>query len=195
MRFGLSEIDDVLISSDTIKGKISEFYNILSQGGLSSFQTLMKTWEELGMSFEENTWLNICERTHFPFTSNKVKEANFKFIHKLYLTPIKMHKISKDISSKCPRCKRTDGTFVHMFWECNLLIGFWKSIHSFTQSVLETKFDLSPSLYLLNDTLDLQLDRKKCRVLITITYFAKKCILLLWKDDSPPTFTGVFCFF
>ncbi len=75
LQFGLSEVEDILISSDTIKGKISEFYNILSQGGLSSFQTLMKIWEkELEMSFEENTWLNIIfERTHFPFTSNKIK--------------------------------------------------------------------------------------------------------------------------
>ena len=86
--------------------------------------------------------------------------------------------------------KDVKGLMEHLctFWECDLLISFWKSIHTFTQSVLEIKFDFSPSLYLLNDKLDLQLDQKKCRILIMITYFAKKCILLLWKDDSPPTF-------
>ncbi len=58
-------------------------------GGCSSFPNLLMIWEkDLDMELNEITWLNICDRIHFPFTSNKIKEANFKFIHKLYLTPI-----------------------------------------------------------------------------------------------------------
>ena len=189
LRLGLSEVEDNLLSSKTIKGKISTFYNILSREGQSSFLLLKNIWEkELGRNLEDNAWLNICERIHFPFTSNKIKEANFKFIHKYYLTPIKMHKISKDISSKCPRCKKMEGTFMHMFWECDLLKSYWNSIHSLAQLVLNIKFELNMSLYLLNDTYDLQLDNKKCRILVLVTYFAKKCILLFWKNDSPPSF-------
>lgn len=37
-------------------------------------------------------------------------------------------------------------------------------------------------------THDLHLDNKKCRMLILVTYFANKCILLFWKNDSLPSF-------
>ena len=99
-----------------------------------------------------------------------------------------MHKISKDVSALCQRCKKVEGTFLHMFWDCVHLKRYWSSIHSFTQSVMDTQFDSSSSLYLLNDTHNLQLDHKNCRILILITYFAKKCILLFWKNDSAPSF-------
>uniref|UniRef100_A0A672ZIN4 Reverse transcriptase zinc-binding domain-containing protein n=1 Tax=Sphaeramia orbicularis TaxID=375764 RepID=A0A672ZIN4_9TELE len=85
-----------------------------------------------------------------------------------------MHRISRDISSVCHRGKKREGTFMHMFWDCHLLKSSWSSIHSFTHSVLDLQFDVSSSLYLLNDTYNLQLDHKKCRILILITYFAKK---------------------
>ncbi len=44
-------------------------------------------------------------KEYFPFTSYKIKEANFKFVHKFYITPIKMHTVFKDNSQNCSRCK------------------------------------------------------------------------------------------
>lgn len=99
-----------------------------------------------------------------------------------------MHKISKDNAPNCPRCRMEEGSFLHMFWQCHLLKSFWHSVHSFTKSVLKIEFNLNPCLYLLNDMPDLRIDSKKCRILLIITYLAKKCILLLWKNESPPSF-------
>ena len=122
----------------------------------------MKIWEtDLAMKLDENTWQNIIDRIHFPFTSNKIKEANFKFIQKLYLTPIKMHKISRENSLNCPRCKNKQGTYMHMFWHCEKLKDFWNSVYSFTKSVLEIQFNASPCVYLLNDLPDIRMDSKK----------------------------------
>ena len=64
LRFGLSQYS--LISSITIKGKISEVYGILSTTGHSCFLTLLKIWEkDLGLVLSENSWSNICGRIHF----------------------------------------------------------------------------------------------------------------------------------
>lgn len=99
-----------------------------------------------------------------------------------------MHKILKDISAMCQRCKKEEGTFIHMFWDCSLLKHFWDSIHTFAELVLNRQFKLKSSLYLLNDTKHLLLDQSKRRIFILITYFAKKCVLLLWKNEIPPSF-------
>ena len=102
-----------------------------------------------------------------------------------------MNKISNDNSPNCPRCKTELGTFLHMFWQCEKLKGFWSLIHLFTKSVLDAEFDLSPCAYLLNELPEIRMDQKKYRLLIMITYFAKKCILLLWKGELSPSF-GMF---
>lgn len=74
IRRDLSELEDTLLFSDTIKGKISELYNILIKEDQTSSFHLRKIWErDIGKSFEDNAWLNICNRIHFPFTSNKIK--------------------------------------------------------------------------------------------------------------------------
>ena len=47
---------------------------------------------------------------------------------------------------------------------------------------------MTPCIYLLNAQQDFVLDPDRENVFITITYFAKKCILLLWASNTSPTF-------
>ncbi len=44
--FGVSEVEKI-ISSILIQGKMSDLYDTLSKGGLSSFQPLLKIWEKI----------------------------------------------------------------------------------------------------------------------------------------------------
>lgn len=78
------------------------------------------------------------------------------------------------------------GGFLQMLglYSTNTLQSYWGSIHSCTQSALDMQFDMNRSLYLLNDTNNLHLDSKKCRILILITlqrkayfYFGRKTLL------------------
>lgn len=119
----------------------------------------------------------------------KYNKQFFKFIHKFYLTPGRVHKFSNDNLPNCPRCRIAEGSFMHLFLQCEKLTSFWNSVHTFTICALDIEFnEKNPCLYLLNAMPDLSLDKRKCRILIMIKYFAKKCILLLWKDNAPPTF-------
>ena len=77
---------------------------------------------------------------------------------------------------------------MHLFWDCDVLKHFWDSIHALTKAVLDIEISLNPCFFLLNDMANFKLNPKHYRILITITYFAKKCILLFWKNERPPTF-------
>lgn len=78
----------------SLKGKIYEFQNILIKCCVSCYEPLLNVWEkDVGME-SNDMWLNICNRFHFPFTRNKIKEANFKLIHECYLTPLRLHKLT-----------------------------------------------------------------------------------------------------
>lgn len=87
-----------------------------------------------------------------------------------------MHTISKDNKADCPRCETEEGTFMHMFWQI-LLKHFWNSVHSFTTLVLV--FIKGYARFPIR------------RILITITYFAKKCILLFLEKWVPSYFTAI----
>lgn len=182
-----SEVEELLCSDISTKGKISAFYRILIKQGESSFDALRGMWgRELGANFDGDTWAEICETVNFPDTSTKIKELNYKFIHKFYITPVKLHRMFPNTSPKCLKCKTEDGTFLHQFWHCQKLREFWTAIHLTTQKILNSQIDMTPGVYLLNYATS-SIHRDKQRLLITITYFAKKCILWLWKSDKSPT--------
>lgn len=113
---------------------------------------------------------SVRQKLTSPFTGNKIKETHFKFIHKFYLNRIKLHKISPQKSALDFKPFKE-----HLFWHCESLKSFWASVHLFTESVSE--FDLNPCFYLLHDMPGFHSDNKKCRFLITISNYAKKCRL------------------
>ena len=61
------------------------------------------------------------------------------------------------------------------------------SIHSAAQKILDVQFDMTPCIYLLNAQQDFVLDPDREYLFRTITYFAKKCIILLWASNTSPT--------
>lgn len=76
IRLFLSELEGTFFSVDTIKGMISKCCHILTKESQSSFRLLKTIWErDLSRTFEDDVWVNICHRIHFPFTSIKIKET------------------------------------------------------------------------------------------------------------------------
>jgi len=57
----ITEVEKQLLSSFTLKKKISELYALLSNVGLSTFDSLRVIWEkDLGSNFSDEEWLSVC---------------------------------------------------------------------------------------------------------------------------------------
>lgn len=52
----------------------------------------------------------------------------FKTIHRLYLSKVKLHLIFPDVSPLCNRCKIEDGTLIHSLSSCTKLQDYWNNI-------------------------------------------------------------------
>lgn len=79
-------------------------------------------------------------------------------------------------------CRTEKGTVVHRFCHCSKLVDFWRSIHTAALIILDMELEQSPSRYVLNYMPNATLDSDKLRLLlITISYFADKCILVFWR--------------
>ncbi len=116
-------------------------------------------WQwDLGCNFSEEQWGTICQNIFTSFSCNKIAEQNYKFIHRTYLTPLRLSKMYPNVSSRCHRCKTYIGSVMHIFWECRKIYYFWKSIRDFTAKVLQIPWDNTPTQYLFGTELDKTLD-------------------------------------
>ncbi len=71
----------------------------------------------------------------------------------------------------------SSGTFIHMFWECPIVINLWTHVNLVLSSLLQIDYFANPSLCLLNDDSDLCISLIQKRMLFTGFTAAKKTIL------------------
>jgi len=187
-RFNLSELKETIMSVNSFKGLISRLYTLLAYSDSSVYDSLKPLWErDLGVQFGPDNWTRICDGIFPKCTSISIHEQNFKFFHRIYFTPVRLHKMFPGCSDLCFKCKTCKGTLFHVFWSRVLIQPFWKGVHSAIQEITGKHFILSPSLFLLNDIpIDL-LDSDFKPLITTLIFLAKKCILLKWSTPQVPT--------
>lgn len=155
-----------------------------SKGAISKI-----SWQkDLNMGLSDQQWDKICKNIFLGMSCNKIIEQNYKFMHRVYITPLRLNRMYPNLTSKCNRCKIQVGTLLHMFWECKQLTDFWNSVHGFMVERTNSPLDRSPIICLFGTDLGERQNSVRQYHLNTMSYIAKKCILLYWNQEKPPTF-------
>ncbi|KAL7824967.1 hypothetical protein SRHO_G00342770 [Serrasalmus rhombeus] len=56
----LTGLEELLLSSNSLKGRISAFYRLLSSTSVSSYNALRTLWErDLTVSFSDDEWCRV----------------------------------------------------------------------------------------------------------------------------------------
>ncbi len=74
----------------------------------------------------------------------------------------------------------SSGTFLHMFWECPIVINLWTHVNLVLSSLLQIDWLANPSLCLLNDDSGLCISSIQNRMLFAGFTAAKKTIIQNW---------------
>ncbi len=89
---------------------------------------------DLNLSVDwESVWFNLS------LTSKNLAHRliHFKVIHRAYITPYKRFKMKLQSNLNCHICNTTSsGTFMHMFWECPVVISLWTHVNLVLSSLL-----------------------------------------------------------
>ncbi len=81
----------------------------------------------------------------------------------------------------CHICNTTSsGTFLHMFWECPVVISLWTHVNLVLSSLLRIDWSVNPRLCLLNDDSGLCINSMQKRMLFAGFTAAKKTIIQNW---------------
>ena len=119
--------------------------------------------------------------------STKHRQIQFNIFHRTYYTPYRLHRIDSNISSRCQRCKVTDGDLIHMLWSCPKIEGFSKRAIELTSRVIGIRIEQDPKLWILGDTSSVKVNYYKKYFILLASTAAKKCILINWKSENSPT--------
>merc|ERR1711973_448677 len=66
--------------------------------------------------------------------SSKLKNFQFKLLHRRIPTNKFLYTIKVKDNNLCTFCKKDIETLIHMFWTCEIIQTFWRSLEKLLQS-------------------------------------------------------------
>lgn len=127
----------------------STLYGALLGTDSPKLEKLWKTWHSDIPSLDREGWEDCLEYGPKLVISSKDKLIQVKFLHRIYYTPQRLHRIYLDRDPECPRCKAHTGTFFHIFWDCPIISAYWTKVFGEINSRLQLSLPMIPELALL----------------------------------------------
>lgn len=62
------------------------------------------------------------------FISSRDKLTQVKFLHRVYYPAKRLQRMFPQPDPNFPRCDLHMDTYMHMFWECPVLVSFWREV-------------------------------------------------------------------
>lgn len=113
----------------------------------------------------------------------------FKVLHHLRYSKVRLARIFPDIDPICGRCKQASATICHMLWSCSKLTEFWNSF--FNTVPQEYNYNIQPSpitaIFGMTPCPDDSNPPASLQQTIAFSSLLTRCaILFKWKDSKPP---------
>uniref|UniRef100_A0A3P9KC19 Reverse transcriptase domain-containing protein n=1 Tax=Oryzias latipes TaxID=8090 RepID=A0A3P9KC19_ORYLA len=159
--------------------------NPLSTGG-----TRILWSRDLGVELSSETWSKAFVAAKTVFTCNRLRENQYRILHRLQYTPQLLHRFNPQSPPLCIKCKTGLGTYYHCIWQCPLIIRFWKNIVTEVSCIFHKTIPLNPALFLLGVSVERPpLSGQEMVLLQKLLHLARRCILLQWIQGQPPSVT------
>uniref|UniRef100_A0A8P4KRJ8 Reverse transcriptase domain-containing protein n=1 Tax=Dicentrarchus labrax TaxID=13489 RepID=A0A8P4KRJ8_DICLA len=186
-----SDAERFLLERKNRKHFIASFYSLLGSSVSYHIPDISHKWEkDLNNEYIEDDWHATIRLIRSTSTCNRLRETQYKILHRLHITPVILNKIDHSISPLCNKCNLERGTYFHYFWECKLISRFWTLISKVVSGIFKVKIEKDPGVFLLGlPSRDLHLTASHCKLFEKLLLVARKCILKNWIKVFPPSVT------
>lgn len=171
-----NEVERFLISRKGVTGFISCFYALLHSLNTGNITSVVRKWErDFDTEYIEDDWQEAVKVFKSTFTCNKLRETQYKILHRLHLTPYRLNKMDRQISPLCIKCLRESGTYYHYFWQCKLIRRFWGTISQELSGIFQVKVRKDPGFFILGlPSRELTMTRLKFKLCEKLLLLARK---------------------
>jgi len=169
-----SLLDSIFKCSTVTKQIISKIYTLLNSHQVISLESLKRKWET---DLEE------------PISCLRHAVVQFKIVHRLHWSKVRLSKFKPDLDPTCDRCKQAPATLLHMFWTCPRLYIFWQSIFDAFSGICGKTIHPSPLISLFGvPPVEISLSKCNTNMIAFGSLLARRLILSKWKDSHPPAY-------
>lgn len=129
----------------------------------------------------DSAFVNI----HTIVSSTKLRDFQFRFLHRKIFTNYILKIWGKVDSDRCTFCLDEYETIEHLFFYCNITKAFWVKLASWYEAMTDTEINITNKCILLNTYNE---HVSKTSILDTIVLMAKQYIYRCKIQDRHPNF-------
>lgn len=189
-----SAMETVFLSNPFQRGLIAKIHNVLSQEETTpTLDHLKRAWQDdLGVSITDNQWSKAQRNVHSTSVCIRHGLLQFKVLHRLHLSKLKLSKMFPSISPSCDRCSQGPASLAHMFWNCPHITTYWNTIFQTLSKILKKQLKPEPIWALFGvKPVNVQLSDTQNSMVGFVTLLARRLILLCWKQKMPPAHSAL----
>ena len=141
-------------------------------------------WErDLSQEWDPEQWYSTMTRAYKGVLNVALIEASLKVITRWYLVPERLHQCFPSSSPLCFRDCSHRGSFLHVWWECPKIRGFWNRVFHLIRKVTGVPVAQSPHVALLNFA-PAEASKSQKRLIHFMLLGAKLTIAKAWKSST-----------
>jgi len=112
-------------------------YDILANKNLLTLKRVRKKWVRdcKLQAVEDLNWTFIYSLPRICTVSTKLRNFQFKFLHRRIATNSFLFKIQISDTALCYSCKTDKETLIHLYWECSVTKTFLQGVKEFFISI------------------------------------------------------------
>lgn len=181
-----SSLESLLVDGDLVK-PLSVAYKEFFKSTPPAITKCREKWEMEVPEIQGEDWDELWMQPFRHLVSARDRLIQFKFLHRSYLTPARLHKIFPTVSAECWRCSHVTADTDHIFWRCPKIQEFWTDVTSCITELISVPIPMNIKVCLLGLVDDIVPTRAMRTLLNILMFYGRKAILLAWKKPEAPT--------
>ena len=184
----LTSFEEIAVNHNSKRGRISRFYEIVMDSSQASSENKRLAWcEDLNDEITVEDWQKVCLNAQRQSINTRFKLLQYKWIMRLYITPILLNKFNPCIPDLCSKCG-TKGTLFHCLWDCPIIQAFWIEVLDILSYVTGVRLTVCPKLCILGIfSANCKLSNADKKMTVFCLLQAKHTIAKLWKSVNRPS--------
>lgn len=143
-------------------------------------------WDsDLETDITDAKWALACRQTRQLTVNHTLRLLHFKFLHRLYRTPLQLHRMGLRDNARCWKCGHLEAGFLYLAWYCQPVASYWVEVLRHITDITSLTIPETPLTTLLG--IIETYPPAKTRLTSVLLLLAKRQIALHWGAPHAPS--------
>ena len=126
------------------KNASKKIYSHIIRNKYAEPKQLWEKWEkDTGTNINQEKWETICGSIKNNSTYTKIRTFQIKYLNRALPTNYTLYKMKIQKDDLCNFCKQESGTWSHIYWDCPIVVNFWKKTVNWLASITEEETEFN----------------------------------------------------